>query len=259
MDDLDGIEGLDLRRVEEASLNGLQTQRQLFYDGWLLRVVAGSAKRARSVNAHFGSSIPLPQKFDYCERVYRERGLPVLFRITPFVQPPGLDDALAARGYDAFESTLVQLLALDRPPDPVVVPGIEVTAPEPSAFAAAAGALLNASPAQNAALLARVAESALPARALVARAGDRPVGTGVAMLEDRLAGIFTMVTAGDQRGRGVATAILAGLLTWAWEHGARHAYLQVDEDNHRALAVYRRYGFVTAYRYHYRGLPGECA
>ena len=44
---------IDARRVEEAGLNALQTQRQLFYDGWLLRVSPGTARRGRSVNAHF--------------------------------------------------------------------------------------------------------------------------------------------------------------------------------------------------------------
>ena len=39
---------VDPQRVEESALNALQTQRQLFYDGWLLRLSAGSAKRARS-------------------------------------------------------------------------------------------------------------------------------------------------------------------------------------------------------------------
>ena len=38
----------DGRRIEEAGLNALQTQRQLFYDGWLLRVSPGKAKRARN-------------------------------------------------------------------------------------------------------------------------------------------------------------------------------------------------------------------
>jgi N-acetylglutamate synthase len=59
------------------------------------------------------------------------------------------------------------------------------------------------------------------------------------------------------RGRGLASAILASLLTWAWERGAHHAYLQVDADNHRAMSVYRRFGFATAYTYHYRARPGE--
>jgi len=53
------MSGLDLRRVEEASLNALQTQRQYFYDGWVLRVSPGKARRARSVNAHFGSTLPI--------------------------------------------------------------------------------------------------------------------------------------------------------------------------------------------------------
>src|SRR4029450_6956348 len=53
---------LDDMRVEEAGLNALQTQRQLFYDGWLLRLSPGTAKRARSVNPHFRSSLPLGGK-----------------------------------------------------------------------------------------------------------------------------------------------------------------------------------------------------
>ena len=88
---------IDARRIEEAGLNALQTQRQLFYDGWLLRVSPGSAKRARSVNAHFGSTLPLDEKIAHCERVYGERELPALFRITPFVHPADLEGALARR------------------------------------------------------------------------------------------------------------------------------------------------------------------
>ena len=70
-------------RIEEAGLNALQTQRQLFYDGWLLRISPGTAKRARSVNPNFGSSLPLPGKIAYCENIYAQHGLPTLFRMTP--------------------------------------------------------------------------------------------------------------------------------------------------------------------------------
>src|SRR5437867_4329029 len=118
------FDGLDLRRVEEVGLNALQTQRQLFYDGWLLRISPGKARRARSVNAHFGSSLPIGDKIRYCERVYEERHLPILFRITPFVHPSNLPDELAARGYQAFDTTLVQVLSLARPPEATHTAGV---------------------------------------------------------------------------------------------------------------------------------------
>jgi ribosomal protein S18 acetylase RimI-like enzyme len=257
MNDAMHYEGLDLRRVEEVGLNALQTQRQLFYDGWLLRVSPGKARRARSVNAYFGSSLPIAQKIDYCERLYEQRDLPVLFRITPFLQPPDLETALAARGYDAFDTTLVQLMRLERPPETPDASDFVVTAPAPDAFADAVALLQGSSAQQRNAYFERLKESPLTTRALLAHVDGRPVGVGTVMLEDGLAGVFSMATAPDMRARGVASALLASLLTWAWEHGAAHAYLQVDASNHRALGVYRKFGFTTAYTYHYCGRPGE--
>jgi GNAT superfamily N-acetyltransferase len=250
---------LDLRRLEEVGLNALQTQRQLFYDGWLLRVSPGKAKRARSVNAHFTSSLPLAHKIEHCEKVYAARGFPVLFRITPFVQPPDLDAVLAARGYEAHETTLVQVMPLVQAPDALQLPDVDVTSPSADAFADAVAALQHATPAQRDAYYERLVESPLATRALLAQGEEGVVGVGTVMLDDGLAGIFSMATAPEMRGRGVATALLGQLLAWAWDHGATHAYLQVDANNHRALAVYRRFGFVTAYTYHYRARPGEFA
>lgn len=248
---------IDLRRVEEVGLNALQTQRQLFYDGWLLRVSPGKARRARSVNAHFGSTLPLADKIRYCERVYEERHLPVLFRITPFVHPAALPEALAARGYEAFDTTLVQVARLERPPDLPPWTGFDVVTPESGTFADAVALLQDATPDQRDAYLERLVASPQATRALLAHIDGRPVGVGTAMLEDGLAGIFSMATAPDVRRRGIASAIVAQLLTWAWEHGAEHAYLQADGDNQRALSVYRKFGFATAYTYHYCGRPGE--
>lgn len=247
----------DLRRVEEIGLNALQTQQQLFYDGWLLRLSPGKAKRARSVNAFFGSTLPLSRKVAYCERVYAEHGLPLLFRLTPFVHPTELPAALAARGYESFETTSVQIVALERPPEAEPVPEVTIDAPAASAFADAVGDLQAATKEQRAAYRERLLGSRLRTRGLIARIAGEPVGTGTVMLEDGWAGVFSMVTAPRMRGQGLASAILGALLAWAWEHGAHHAYLQVDDDNHRALSVYRRFGFATAYTYHYYARPGE--
>jgi GNAT superfamily N-acetyltransferase len=248
---------LDLRRVEEASLNALQTQRQYFYDGWVLRVSPGKARRARSVNAHFGSTLPLADKIAYCERLYDARDLPVLFRMTPFVHPPNLADALAARGYEAFDPTLVQVAPLDRPPGHRTCDGIDILTPDIDAFADAVAALQDSTSEQRDAYRERMANTPQPTRYLAAHCDARLVGVGTVMLEDGLAGIFSMATARDMRGKGIASAMLARLLAWAWEHGASHAYLQVEARNDAALAAYRKFGFATAYTYHYCGRPGD--
>ena len=246
------------RRLEEAGLNAMQTQRQYFYDGWLLRVAPGKAKRGRSVTAFFGSTLPLAAKIDYCDALYERLGLPLLFRITPFDQPPGLEQALAARGLVRFDETLVQVVALERPPElPAAGPDVEVSAPGVEQFVEAAGELRESPALQRAAHRERLLNSPHPRRSVVVRAGERIVCTATIALEDGLAGVFDVVTAPHARGQGLATLACASLLSWAWEHGAHHAYLQVDAGNAPALAVYCKFGFATAYTYAYRGRPDD--
>ena len=247
-----------LTLVEEAGLNALQTQRQLFYDGWLLRVSPGKAKRARSVNPYFGSTLSVDVKIDHCERVYAGHGLPTLFRMTPFIQPPHLERALEERGYIVFQPTYVQLVALDRPPEAPPDTAIELAAPPIEAFVDEVAALRGSSAEQRAAHLERLASTPLATRAIVARQDGRTIGCGQVALDRGLAGIYDMVTDAAFRGRGAASEIVVELLRCAWQNGATHAYLQVDAENAPALAVYRKFGFATAYTYHYRARPDEC-
>jgi len=251
--------GFDLSRIEESGLNVLQTQRQLFYDGWLLRLSPGVAKRGRSVNPHFGSSLPLADKLAYCESVYARHGLPTLFRITPWSRPADIEAALATRGYESFGETLVQAVTLDRPP---VLPGcaedVVVEAPDTLAFVEAVGELRNSTPLQRDAHRERLMNSPLGKRHAVVRAAGCVVCTAQVAVEGNLAGLFDVVTAENARRRGYATLACASLLSWAWQHGAHAAYLQVSADNEPAIASYRRFGFATVYTYHYRGRAGEC-
>jgi len=149
--------------------------------------------------------------------------------------------------------------ALARPPEPRDADGIEVVAPGIDAFADAVALLQESTREQRDAYHERMANTPQPARYLMAQREGRVIGVGTVMLEDGLAGIFSMATAPDVRRQGVASALLARLLAWAWEHGASHAYLQVEARNDPAVAVYRRFGFATAYTYHYCGRKGERA
>ena len=250
--------GIDPLRIEEAGLNALQTQRQLFYDGWLLRVSPGKAKRARSVNAHFGSTLPIDAKIDHCERVYGAHRLPALFRITPFVNPAELDEVLERRGYVVYQPTCVQLRAIDGTPQVRAAAALVLDAPAVDEFVREVAALRGSTAVERAAHLERLGSTPLATRCVVARENGRTIACGQVALDRDLAGIYDMVTDPDFRGRGIATRIVAELLSWARRNGASHAFLQVDADNAPALAVYRKFGFATAYAYHYRARPGEC-
>ncbi|MEO8303391.1 MAG: GNAT family N-acetyltransferase [Betaproteobacteria bacterium] len=248
----------DLVRIEEAGLNALQSQRQLFYDGWVLRLSPGTAKRARSVNPHFGSTLPLAGKIGYCEDVYAQHGLPTLFRMTPMSRPADLDGVLDARGYQAFSETYVQTLALDRPPEiPHAADDVVTESPDTDAFVDAVDSLRVSTPRQREAHRERLINSPLGKRYATIRAAGRVVCTAQVAIEGPLVGVFDVVTASDARGNGYATLACASLLSWAWQHGANAAYLQVSADNAPAIAAYRKFGFATAYSYHYRGRPGE--
>ena len=248
---------IDAARIEEAGLNALQTQRQLFYDGWLLRMSPGKAKRGRSVNPHFGSSLPLEQKIAYCEQRYAACGLPTLFRITPFAKPDALEATLERLGYLAFDNTLVQTVDVARP-RPSWRIDVAIDAVPVDEFVAAVASLRGSPPAQQAAHRERLAHSPLALHAGVGRVDGKAVACGLVACDDDLAAIYDMVTAPQWRGRGLASAIVDALLEQGRKRGSRLAFLQVNDDNAPALAVYRKFGFATAYTYHYRARAGEC-
>ena len=244
----------DARRLEELGLNSSAPPGQLVYDGWLLRLLKGKAKRARSVNAVYPSKAQLATKIAYCERLYRYAGLPAIFRITPFSEPASLDSELERRGYGRFDPTAVE----SAPIDPA---RLAADAAEPMALPAWIEAVggMRASPAEHrAAHLARLEGMPLPMRAVGVRdETGRIVATGLTIVEDDCAGLFDIITDESSRRRGHGRAIVASLLRTASELGARHASLQVNVENEPARRLYRQFGFEERYQYWYRGRPGE--
>jgi ribosomal protein S18 acetylase RimI-like enzyme len=243
---------IDPRRIEELGLNSSAPPAQLLYDGWLVRLSPGKAKRARSVNAVYGSTLPLDRKIAYCEALYEEANLPMLFRITPFSQPPDLERALDGRGYTRLETTAVEAAALETaPPDGGAQPM------ELGAWIDAVAELRGSPLAHRDAHLARLERMPLRKCAVAMRDDGRVVATGLAVIEDGVAGLFDIVTREDARRRGHARRVVATLLHMAHGLGARKAYLQVESNNMAARPLYRDFGFAESYQYWYRAHPRE--
>jgi ribosomal protein S18 acetylase RimI-like enzyme len=242
-------------RIEEAGINAAQPPEQLLVDGWLLRFSSGKAKRARSVSAISSGRLDLHEKLRIC-RAYCERsGMPLIFRVTPFSQPAGLDRFLREQGFVAFDESRVMVCTLGSAHAAGDAnPGCEFRRVDVDAFAAFVGALRDSPAEQIGAHVRRLRASPLQeaSRRLAAYVNGQLVAAGQMVAEGDLAGLYDVVTAPAWRSRGFGTALTARLLAAAKECGARKAYLQVDAGNEAARRVYDRLGFVDRYAYWYR-------
>jgi GNAT superfamily N-acetyltransferase len=79
--------------------------------------------------------------------------------------------------------------------------------------------------------------------------------SGVAAVADDWVGFRSIEVSPTRRRSGLGLAVMAALVEWGAERGARTAYLQVLGDNAPALALYERLGFTEHHRYRYLAAP----
>ena len=245
-----------IKRLEELVLNSSAPRTQLLQGGWLVRLSRDDVKRARSVTALGDGGGELDARISHCEELYARQGLPPLFRLTPVSQPPGLDEALAVRGYTILEPTSVQTTPIG-PELPQAEGKWEVVALDLQRWAEDVARLRGSTAAERERHLERMRNHGLPTHQVAVYAEDEIVGSGLVVIDGCYAGVLDMRTREDYRGRGIGRSILSTLLDFAREAGATTACLSVVEANRPALSLYGKFGFQTAYRYSYRQAPDQ--
>ncbi|MGW7095230.1 GNAT family N-acetyltransferase [Streptomyces sp. NPDC054874] len=78
-----------------------------------------------------------------------------------------------------------------------------------------------------------------------------PAAIGRCVVDGRWAGFMAVEVAPEQRRRGLATTVMAALARRALDEGASAAWLQVEEDNEGARALYDGMGFAAHHSYHH--------
>lgn len=237
--------------LEEISLNALPAIKTMFYDGWILRMSGGYTRRANSVQTFGACTQPLAQKIAYCERLYRDHGLPATFKMTAASQPPTLDQELEARGYRAEASTSVQTCALA----PFALSRSEhvcICEKWSDEWFAEFCRMRALAPAQRADLeqLLRLIVPQTGYALLTDQDGVRACGLGV--VQEKHLGLFDIEVDQMARRRGYGKELVMQLLMWGKTMGAETAYLQVSPGNEAAVKLYAQLGFVEQYRYRYR-------
>jgi ribosomal protein S18 acetylase RimI-like enzyme len=89
------------------------------------------------------------------------------------------------------------------------------------------------------------------------RDGDQMVAIGRVAGIGNVAGLTAIEVTPAYRRRGLAAAVTSALIAHAGQRGADLFFLQVEDGNDPALALYRRFGFTQHHAYHYRVAPAS--
>lgn len=247
----------DIETLERATLDAVAPPAVEEIDGWLLPFDNSTIGRAKSAvplshQQHNGGATAL---IETMEARYAARGLQAAFRVADVPGMTAVHTELARRGYQPLQPTLVQTgttlhlrHACHGTPAHV--------SDRPHADWSGVYLAEGFDPVDGAHRVQALSRSPYVVYASVEEAG-LPVAAGTAAFSHGWASVHGMRTVQSGRGRGLAGRVLAGLADAALARGLERVFLQVEEGNTAALALYQRMGFATAWRYHYWRRPSH--
>ena len=255
------------RLLDELGANATAAPTVQLLDGWVLRAAeALPFRRSSCVLPWTGpadlTDLALDARLAVVRGFYGPRGLPARFQVGAAPRPADLDARLAERGFEV--EAPVDVLAAGSgeaarrttpgpgPPSELraeVTHGVDAAWIERYAEAHADDEQARARVLAYGTLLSRIGP---PVVTVAAYVGVEVAGVGFGVIERGWLGVFGMGTRPPWRRRGVARSVLGALARAAEATGAARVYLQVERDNHPALALYEGAGFAVVHGYHYR-------
>jgi len=238
----------DIANLERATLDAVAPSAVHEIEGWLLPFDNSTIGRAKSAVPLRHSDLDAA-KVATIEALYAERGLQAAFRVADVPGLANIHAELQRKGYRAEQPTLVQVgTVLQMRQVCQTTPADVSTTPTPAWSGVYLGEGFD--PVDGAHRIQALSRSRHVVYACVQESGQS-MAAGTASLSQGWASIHGMRTLATSRGRGLAARVLAGLADAATARALERVFLQVEEDNSAALALYRRAGFSTAWRYHY--------
>lgn len=234
--------------IERATADSVAPDEVHEVDGFLVGIDCGTLGRARSSAPLRHDLEPDPAVLDEIDALYRARGYRPIYRVADVAGLAPLQHALRGRGFAPDTATLVKvgdvagMLALTG--------ARSHTAPQPDAAWTSVFNGEGFDPVDGANRIRNLSRAAGSLFASV-RDGHRALAVGAGGFGHGWLSIHGMRTDPNARGRGYAGRILATLAEAAQGRGLTRAFLQVLEANETARSLYRRAGFVKAWRYEY--------
>jgi GNAT superfamily N-acetyltransferase len=244
----------DIAALERASLSALPAPRHAWDGPFVIKAHLGGTGRANACSSLDPAPDPgLAARIPRIEAIYHRLGLTSRFRSTP-LDPPGLAEALLARGYALDkDDTIVHAgpVAPFAEADPAVRDEVGPT----EAWMALIATAEYQTPTRRAEKLRNPELLAARGAWLVLREDGADAACLFAVADGAHCGIFDLATRPDYRRRGLGARLIRAAAHWAGGHGATTLYAQVASSNRASRALQESLGLREAYRYRYYTKP----
>lgn len=241
---------MEIRDIELMLMRTWPAIEERIYDGWVLRFSKGYTKRSNCINPLYESYFELEEKFEYCKKIYEEKGLPIIYKIIDTEVSIVVDEFLKNKGLaqkDMVTVKEINLTNVDYSPKNINISWgfnekwYDFYVKENKLNAEEKIILKNLliKNDKNNVYVYKVENSEI-------------IAVAMGSVEKNKIGIFNVYVKDTHRKKGYATEILEGLLVEARKINVEKAYLQVMETNEKAVKLYKKMGFVPKYRTWYR-------
>ncbi|MEU1408410.1 GNAT family N-acetyltransferase [Streptomyces sp. NPDC005728] len=242
----------ELARVASRAWRPVESER---LGEWELRAAGGFTRRANSVLPLGDPGLPLDTALEAVRRWYGERGLPAYVQTATGAE--GTQELLCAElerhGWVREVTAELWIGALAPIADRAEGAGVVLSREADEAWLAR----YQRKGMSEVALRVLSGGPSVWFATVPGAAGEPPAAIGRCVVDGRWAGFAAVEVDPARRRQGLATEVMAALARRALDEGASAAWLQVEDDNEAARALYADLGMAPHHAYHHYRAPEE--